>query len=418
LRLRRTKILHSTVILKSKPAAVRVRLGEATAPDAVPLALPAQSMLGVSLFLAAAFVIFGAIEWMTIAGMFRHRIEDVFDLTFLVFQGFWALGWSVGVLLLGVLTVLFAFYSESARLEAGKLVHIPRLGPLKILIDYDLARVSNVRAEQAGGSDPDMVQVRFDYDGSANALGNAMPRSDAKRIVDAITSAGRFNPHAVHRQYVAPQEIAGGHTRDGSGAARAESLPLTSTSAVALVFANLVPVAGVLFLGWDLGTIMLLYWAESGVIAFYTAIKIAIVAKLGAIAAVPFFIGHFGGFMAAHFLLVYGLFLRNVEWQAMGTSDALRAIFIPIWGSIAVLFISHGVSFYTNFLGEREYERATVKALMTAPYRRIMVMHFTLIFGGWIIMLVGVPGGALVVLLLLKTAGDLQAHRSEHTRVG
>lgn len=51
---------------------------------------------------------------------------------------------------------------------------------------------------------------------------------------------------------------------------------------------------------------------------------------------------------------------------------------------------------------------------MTAPYNRIMIMHLTLIFGGWIVLLVGMPAGALVVLLLLKTAADLRAHRNEH----
>ena len=88
-------------------------------------------------------------------------------------------------------------------------------------------------------------------------------------------------------------------------------LPLSSESAIALVVANLVPLVGVLFFGWDLGSIMVLYWVESGVIAFYTVLKIAIVGKLAAIVAVPFFVGHFGGFMIAHFLFIYALFLRE-----------------------------------------------------------------------------------------------------------
>ena len=41
-------------------------------------------------------------------------------------------------------------------------------------------------------------------------------------------------------------------------------------------------------------------------------------------------------------------------------------------------------------------------------------MHLTLIFGGWIILLIGMPIGALVVLVLLKTAVDLRAHQREH----
>ncbi len=196
-------------------------------------------------------------------------------------------------------------------------------------------------------------------------------------------------------------------------------LPLSSESAIALVVANLVPLAGVLFFGWDLGSIMVLYWVESGVIAFYTVLKIAIVGKLAAIVAVPFFVGHFGGFMIAHFLLIYSLFLReSIGGWAPGAGAELYAIFIPIWISIAALFISHGVSFFTNFIGEREYEAATVSGLMHAPYYRVIVMHMTLILGGWIVMLIGMPAGALVVLLLLKTAVDLHAHRREHAVIG
>ena len=80
------------------------------------------------------------------------------------------------------------------------------------------------------------------------------------------------------------------------------------------------------------------------------------------------------------------------------------------------MFISHGVSFYTNFIGQREYEGASVSGLMTAPYNRVMVMHLTLILGGWVILLIGMPAGALVLLLVLKTAVDLRAHRGEHAK--
>ena len=357
------------------------------------------------------FAIFAAVEWNVIDGLLGRSVDDVVDLTFLLFQGFWALGWGVGVVLLGALTVLFALYSESARIENGRLVHIPRLGPLAILVDYDLSKVSNVRLDHAAAGDSDTVRIRFDYDGGSNALGNAMPRLDAQRIADAIASAGRFAPRAIEPP---PQE-----RRTPPSAVSTEprevSVPFSSESAIALVVANAVPLLGVMFFGWDLGDIMVLYWVESGVIAFYTVLKIAIVGKLGALVAAPFFVGHFGGFMTGHFLLIYALFLRghNTGWTP-GAAAELQSIFTPIWTSIAALFISHGVSFYSNFIGEREYEGATVSGLMTAPYNRVILMHLTLIAGGWIILLTGLPVGALVVLVLLKTAVDLHAHRREH----
>jgi hypothetical protein len=405
----------------ARPASIRVRLSDPGAPGAIHLALPANGMRAAAVALAIFFAIFAAVEWNVIAGLFGRSVDDVFDLTFLLFQAFWALGWSVGVVLLGVLTVLFACYSESVRLENGKLVHIPKLGPFKILVDYELAKVRNVRLEQANADDPDKVQLRFDYDGAATALGNAMRRADGQRLVDAVTAAAlaapaRLVPYPVEAPRIEAPSLETRTPRSSRRpASRPTPSPATSEPAVALLVANAVPLVGVLFFGWDLGDIMVLYWLESGVIAFYTVLKIAIVGKLGALVAAPFFVGHFGGFMTGHFLLIYALFLRGgrAGW-APGAGAELYAIFIPIWTSIAALFISHGVSFYMNFLGEREYEDATVSGLMTAPYTRIMVMHLTLIFGGWIILLMGMPTAALAVLLVLKTAFDLQAHQREH----
>ena len=392
-----------------------MRLWDPGVPGATPLVLPARNVRLVAVFLAIFFAIFAAIEWNAVANLFGRSVDDIFDLSVLLFEGFWALGWSVGVLFLGALTVLFAFYSESARLEAGKLVHIPKLGPLNILVDYDLDKVRNVRLEQARGNDPELVKVRFDYDGETSSLGDTMRRADGQRIVDAITGAARFVPRIADARAAeaAPTIETSRPTPRPSPAA--EPLPLSSESAIALVIANIAPLAGVLFLEWDLGDIMVLYWVESGVIAFYSLLKIAVVGKLVALVAAPFFIGHFGGFMVGHFLFIYALFLRGIggAWPS-GAAAELYAIFMPIWMSIAALFISHGVSFFTNFVGQREYAGGSVKALMTAPYNRIIVMHLTLIFGGWIIMLIGMPVGALVVLVLLKTAVDLQAHRKEH----
>lgn len=396
---------------KGRPASIRVRLRDDSVPGAVLLALPARSTWPAAIVLGIFFAIFAAIEWNVVSGLFGHSVNDVFDLTFLLFHAFWALGWAVGVVLLAGLAVLFAFHSESARLENGRLVHIPKLGPLNILVDYELAKIRNLHLEQAGGNDPDTVQVRFDYDGGANTLGNAMSRHEGQRLVDLIGGAG----HDVSRTQEAPQTAPSKPASQPRAAAPEVPLPFSSESAIALVVANLVPLVGVLFFGWNLADLMVLYWVESGVVAFYTVLKITIVARLAALVAAPFFVGHFGGFMAGHFLLIYGLFIRGIrDGWAPGAGAELTAIFVPIWTSIAALFISHGVSFYTNFIQDREYEGATVSGLMTAPYNRIMVMHLTLILGGWIILLMGMPTGALVILLALKTAVDLQAHRKEH----
>jgi hypothetical protein len=48
----------------------------------------------------------------------------------------------------------------------------------------------------------------------------------------------------------------------------------TSRSAIALILANAIPLVGVLFFGWSLITILVLYWIENGIVGFWNIFKI------------------------------------------------------------------------------------------------------------------------------------------------
>jgi hypothetical protein len=48
----------------------------------------------------------------------------------------------------------------------------------------------------------------------------------------------------------------------------------TSRSAIALIIANAIPLVGVLFFGWSLITILVLYWLENGIVGFWNVFKI------------------------------------------------------------------------------------------------------------------------------------------------
>jgi hypothetical protein len=82
------------------------------------------------------------------------------------------------------------------------------------------------------------------------------------------------------------------------------------------------------------------------------------------------------------------------------------------------LVASHGLSFYWNYIRNGEYRRASLQALMMQPYGRVFVLHFTVLFGGWIVMMLGSPLFALVLLVALKTAADLRAHKAERHKFG
>jgi hypothetical protein len=88
------------------------------------------------------------------------------------------------------------------------------------------------------------------------------------------------------------------------------------------------------------------------------------------------------------------------------------------WGAVligaAALFVSHGLSFLLNYLGKEEYRRTSPARQMTAPYGRVIVLHLTILFGGFVAAFLGAPIGALLVLVGLKTIFDLGLHRREH----
>jgi hypothetical protein len=396
---------------KARPDSIRLTFRGAPA-DATLLDLPERRMWPVGIAFGVMFVIFAGV-----ASVFKMRsieVRGVFDLTFLLFEAFWVLAWMVGVAILGLLAVLFLFYGESAWLRNGRLVHAARLGPLKVLSEYALGSVRNVRVESAKSEG--RFRVRFDYGEGDSALGDAMPEADAERLAGTLRLAASVVA-PVSERAGSPGEVP---ATPFAPARAAEQPPpsLVSLSSLALIAANLVPIVGVLLFGWSAGHLMMLFWAESAVIGFYTVLRTIVVGKLAAIFAVPFFVGHFGGFMAIHFMFIYYFFVRGLRAAEPEPElrEALLGLFIPLWPALAAFFVSHGVSFAVNFIGRREYAGTTVAAVTSAPYKRIILMQFTIIIGGWIVMALDNPVPALVLLVLLKIAVDLPAHREEHSK--
>src|SRR5574341_1269896 len=97
------------------------------------LPLTSRRMWPVKIFLGVVFLITAGIAWIQIDSMRGQEIKRVFDLAFFLFRGFWLLGWSVGVFILGAITVLFVIHGESACLLDGRLIKMPSIGPLLMI---------------------------------------------------------------------------------------------------------------------------------------------------------------------------------------------------------------------------------------------------------------------------------------------
>jgi uncharacterized protein DUF6498 len=109
---------------------------------------------------------------------------------------------------------------------------------------------------------------------------------------------------------------------------------LRQPSTLILIAANLVPLIGVFLWGWDAFVLLVLYWLETAVIAFWTIVRIASMPRdaLGDIkfegsdkpaaplALAAFFTVHAGIFMSVHFLFLWELFAG--DWRARFTDHA------------------------------------------------------------------------------------------------
>jgi hypothetical protein len=228
----------------------------------------------------------------------------------------------------------------------------------------------------------------------------------------------------------------------------------------ALVAVNLIPLAGVLLLGWRLSDLMFLYWLENGIIGGFTVLKIltsrapvdtpgsargeAVVAgplgslphRLGAVGTAIFFTVHYGLFWTVHGVFVRLFFgpepgpfgggwsgpgfpggpFGGVPLAAEPFGPALGAVGAGFGLALLSLVVSHGTSYVVNYLGRGEDRSLSPLALMQQPYGRVVVLHVTILGGGFVAMIFGQPLLSLVLLVALKTGVDVRAHLREHGR--
>lgn len=198
---------------------------------------------------------------------------------------------------------------------------------------------------------------------------------------------------------------------------------------VALIVANAIPLFGVLFLGWSVWNILVIYWLENGIVGFFNVVKMARAdgsvpsaatfmvngqpaTTLTKVALIPFFVMHYGIFW-----LVHGIFVLTLPaFLTLGLSDGPGLDLDPggvLFAALA-LAVSHGLSYWWNFLRGGEYRRVSPATLMFAPYRRLIALHLTIIFGAIAVMFTGAPVAAVAILVAVKTVLDIGLHLAEH----
>ena len=192
-------------------------------------------------------------------------------------------------------------------------------------------------------------------------------------------------------------------------------------SSISLIISNLIPLVGVLILNWSIYPILIAYWIENIIVGYFTYIKIPLlkgtntnksILSLFHIPNMPEkmivdrFLRDYSLFCIVHGVLLFIFLFWGVKFEFSFLFSVLLMV--------VSTFLSHWISYKSNFLGNNEYLKISPSQQIIMPYSRIMIMHLVVLMGGLVIESNGYKLVAVVFLIILKTAMDLGSHLLEH----
>lgn len=146
---------------------------------------------------------------------------------------------------------------------------------------------------------------------------------------------------------------------------------------------NLVPVAGVAFLGWDVWTILVVYWLENAFAGIFAFLRIGIAEGVPRPGATDVFSSPGVTRQALQFFLLlhYGLFWILMSQLVFGLVPGILgpdAGPLPVWPLLLLAVVPLALARwreYRQFIDGGEYRRATPSSQMWAPYPRVAVLQ-------------------------------------------
>jgi hypothetical protein len=183
-----------------------------------------------------------------------------------------------------------------------------------------------------------------------------------------------------------------------------------------LVLLNTIPVYGVFQWGWKSFDLIFLYWLENLIIGGFMILRMLVrpyahaVELAMPIFLVPFFAFHYGMFCYGHGKFVIHLFgeglppgLANMDIpEIILPLVEARHLFWPLLG----LFAYHLLDWVRD-VSERGLGSDGIRQLTVAPYRRIIILHITIIASGFALGALNEPLLGLLLLVTFKTGMDI-----------
>jgi len=187
-------------------------------------------------------------------------------------------------------------------------------------------------------------------------------------------------------------------------------------SAIALLMTNFFILFLALNFNWSVYDVLVLFWAETAIVAFYFVLRVPFLHNWASIFIIPFLIIHMCIFMFIHLVLIKGV--ASIIHPTLLKDYTVFIEFLSVyWIALIPIFVSHGVSYIFNFIKNKEYKKIQnkIKASNYHPYKRILIMHTILIIGALLTSMVDTSFIAIFILVTLKSIFDLNAHILEHS---
>lgn len=180
---------------------------------------------------------------------------------------------------------------------------------------------------------------------------------------------------------------------------------------VLLIAINLLPIAGAFQFGWNLYTLLLIYWAENATIGLVTIAKILTASKHSTLGKsrsyqTIFFVTHYSTFWVLH-----GVVLVTVFQMAGSHMSGVGLLFLA---TLILYAVHHGVSYRVNWLGQSEFEQMSSTGTMLLPYVRVMGVLLLTLVGGIAVWRMGQTPTTLAVFAALKLGVDAASHALIH----
>lgn len=189
-----------------------------------------------------------------------------------------------------------------------------------------------------------------------------------------------------------------------------------SKGSIAIALANIVPLIGVLLGYWSAFDIIFLYWFENIIIGLLTICRIISSPKRGSLPksdvffTAAFFCVHYGFFTYGHGIFLASFFGEQLMANNSLTDDTIVNItglmlsHRDIQLTILAIFLAHVIDFILAYK-DRTFD--TTRKEMFKPYKRIMILHITIIFGGFVATRFENTWGIALIMIALKTYYDL-----------